>query len=241
MSCRAAALLAAAAFAANFDLAIMASSMHDTEEEADAAAEAMGCSGSHKMGDKWMTGVKHGCCDSEPSWEVVDGGYAPMNLDPGDTITFNFYQFAHDVVALDEYGYENCVFADKKVLVDAKGEDVADGTVAIDGNKISYVWAPTEDGTYYLSCTVGKHCMRGQKLKVVVGGDGPAGYVREGHVSTKHDHSSHGHDDHDHHHRRLSEVSCELAETTEAPHDDHDHESLASVFVSALFLAGLTW
>ena len=43
----------AGALAKNFDLARMTSAMYPTEAEASAAAEAMGCSGSHAMGDEF--------------------------------------------------------------------------------------------------------------------------------------------------------------------------------------------
>merc|ERR1719160_835192 len=97
----------------------MSSTMHSTAAEAEAAAEAMGCSGSHKMGDMYMTGANHGDCDSDPKWSVVDGGYAPMNLDPGDTITFIFYQHAHDVVSVPTAAeLASCDFSAKTVLCD---------------------------------------------------------------------------------------------------------------------------
>jgi hypothetical protein len=76
------------------------------------------------------------------------------------------------------------------------GSTTADGTVSFPtAAKLSYVWAPPNNGTYYLSCTVGQHCARGQIITVTVGGGGPAGYVREGHSSSAHDHSAHDHGD----------------------------------------------
>jgi len=41
--------------------------MFGTEEEAKAAAEKMGCSGAHKMGDKWMVGDTHDACTKAPA------------------------------------------------------------------------------------------------------------------------------------------------------------------------------
>ena len=52
MFCRGSFLLAGA-LAKNFDLARMTSAMYPTEQEANDAAEAMGCSGSHAMGDQF--------------------------------------------------------------------------------------------------------------------------------------------------------------------------------------------
>jgi plastocyanin len=184
----------------------------------------------------------------------VDGGYAPMNLDSGDTITFNFYKGAHDVVLMkDEAALESCDFTDKTEICDVTGENVQDGTIAIDGAKLSYTWTPTADGTYYISCTVGQHCARGQILTVTVGGSGPAGYDREGHESSEHDHSSHSHGNGHGHSRRLSshsapKVSCDPAANTAAPTSGPTStpaadpaDSFASLVASGFFLAGLTW
>ena len=72
-----------------------------------------------------------------------------MNLDSGDTITFNFYKGAHDVVSLkDKAALDSCDFTDKKELSDVVGETVQDGTITTEGMKLSYTWAPTVDGTY---------------------------------------------------------------------------------------------
>jgi len=49
--------------------------MFGTEEEAKAAAEKMGCSGAHKMGDKWMVGDTHDACTKSaegPQTPAVD-------------------------------------------------------------------------------------------------------------------------------------------------------------------------
>jgi hypothetical protein len=240
MRCRGASSLIGA-LAVNFDLAHMSSTMHATAAEADAAAAAMGCYGSHKMGSQYMTGLKHGCCDAEPSWDVVDGGYAPMKIDLGDTITFKYMKHTHDVVIMsDEDAYNTCDFTDKKVLLDSTGEGVQDGIVTNGGNALSYVWAPTENGIYYISCTIGSHCKRGQKLQVTVGGDGEAGYVRTGHVSSTHDHSAHDHGDGDHgdHHSDDEEDDAETtsdpdeedvdAETTSDPDEEDDDAETTS-------------
>merc|ERR550537_1140394 len=99
-----------------------------------------------------MTGATHGECDPDPKWTVVDGGYAPMNLDPGDTITFKYHAFAHDVVSLPtKADLDGCEFTNKVELCNLDGSSAVDGTVTTEGGKLSYVWTPTANGVYYIS------------------------------------------------------------------------------------------
>ena len=153
--------------------------------------------------------------------------YAPMNLDPGDTITFHLYEYAHDVVSVPTAAaLRACDFEEKKQLCSSDGANIVDGTVSKgDGGKLAYVWAPTENGVYYISCTVGQHCVRGQRLMVTVGGPNPAGYNRTGH----------------------SNQPPPTADDAEEEHDDDDHDydieetSFTGVVAMGLGLAGLTW
>ncbi|XP_022151645.1 cucumber peeling cupredoxin-like [Momordica charantia] len=76
----------------------------------------------------------------------------------GDSLTFNFAANQHDVLEITKESFEACGSED-----DALDKVMTTSPVTV---KL------TKAGDHYFMCTVGKHCLAGQKLSVTVGAGG---------------------------------------------------------------------
>jgi plastocyanin len=98
--------------------------------------------------------VPVGGLGGSPTWTVRE--YAPLEILTGESVVFEYAPY-HDVVALpSREALDACDF--RSMVVWAAEADGDPG----------YVHTFPAAGTYYLACSVSSHCVRGQKLEVLV-------------------------------------------------------------------------
>ncbi|KAF5466757.1 hypothetical protein F2P56_016659 [Juglans regia] len=101
----------------------------------------------HVVGDSIGWTVPTGGASAYQTWA------ASKQFVVGDILSFNFVTNAHDVLQVPKESYDSCSSSNPI------GDTITTGPVNI---------TLSTAGTHYYICTLGRHCLSGQKLSVIV-------------------------------------------------------------------------